>query len=45
VLTEIDAESNNVLDIAFTGPNSSYRALKVPPPRLDVNVLRLTAGH
>jgi hypothetical protein len=45
VLTEIDADSDNVLDIAFTGPNSSYRGLKVPPPRLDVNVLRLTAGH
>jgi hypothetical protein len=45
VLTEIDADSNNVLDISFTGPNSSYRGLKVPPPRFDVNVLRLTAGH
>jgi hypothetical protein len=45
VLTEIDADSNNVLDISFAAPNSSYRGLKVPPWRLDVNVLRLTAGR
>ena len=45
VLTEIDADGNNLLDISFASPNSSYRAPKVPPPRFDVNVLRLTAGH
>jgi hypothetical protein len=44
VLTELDASGNDVLDIGFVGGGSSYRSVKVPPPRFDINVLRRTAG-
>jgi hypothetical protein len=45
VLTEIDSAGHDVLDISFGAPSVSYRAVKVPPPRFDVDVLRRTAGQ
>jgi outer membrane protein assembly factor BamB len=44
LLSELDTQGDNVLDISFGAPSGSYRALKVPPTRFDANVLRLTAG-
>jgi hypothetical protein len=45
LLTEIDSAGRDLLDISFGAPSVSYRAVKVPPPRFDVNVLRQTAGQ
>jgi hypothetical protein len=43
--TEIDAQGNAVLDVALPAGLSSYRVVKLPPPRFDVTVLRATAGR
>jgi hypothetical protein len=42
VVTEIDADGEDVVDIAFTAAQSqpSYRAVKVPPAQLDIQALR-----
>jgi hypothetical protein len=45
VLTEINASGQSVLDVRFATDYGSYRAVKVPPPRFDVNALRATAGQ
>lgn len=42
VLSEIDADGHDVLDIALT--NHAYRALKVPAEQLDLVQMRATAG-
>jgi hypothetical protein len=43
VVTEIDPNGNDVLDIAFGG-TESYRAVKVPVSDLDIAVLRATTA-
>ena len=45
ILTEIDGAGRDVLDVAFSSGYASYRSVKVPSPRFDVNVLRATAGR
>lgn len=45
ILTELDADGDAVLDIHLSANSSSYRSVKVPPNRFDVNVLRRTAGQ
>ena len=40
-MTEVDANGNDVLDIALSiGGSVSYRAIKVPPSQLDITMLR-----
>jgi hypothetical protein len=43
ILTEVDTNGNDVLDIAFTG-GPSYRSIKVPLSQLDIGVLRSTTA-
>ncbi|MGZ8766281.1 MAG: arylsulfotransferase family protein, partial [Acidimicrobiia bacterium] len=45
VMTELNAAGDEVLEIAFSSGNASYRAVKVPPPRLDLNFMRQSAGR
>ena len=45
VLTEINASGQAVFDVRFATGYASYRSVKVPPPRFDINVLRATAGQ
>jgi hypothetical protein len=45
LLTEVDANANDVLDINFVAPSNAYRAVKAPTTRYDVNILRQTAGQ
>jgi hypothetical protein len=49
VVTEVDAEGDDVVDIAFGGTmnqtNQTYRAVKVPLSQFDIGVLRQTAGQ
>jgi hypothetical protein len=45
VLTEINASGQSVFDLRFATGYASYRAVKVPPPRFDIDVLRATAGQ
>jgi hypothetical protein len=42
--TEFDADGDNVLDVAFGTGNGSYRTVKAPATRYDINVLRANAG-
>ena len=42
--SEVDAAGNDVLDVGFGTGNGAYRAVKAPPTRFDVNVLRANAG-
>jgi hypothetical protein len=44
VMTEVDASGNDVLDIAFDGADTSYRAVKVPLSQLDINLMRQTTA-
>jgi hypothetical protein len=45
VMTEVDANGNDVLDVAFADTsNVSYRAVKVPLSQLDIGVLRTATG-
>lgn len=44
LLTEVDSAGNDLLDMSFGPGSASYRAVKVPPTRFDVNVLRRSAG-
>jgi hypothetical protein len=43
--TELDEAGNAVLDLAFGSGYASYRAVKVPTTRFDIDVLRATAGQ
>jgi hypothetical protein len=43
VLTEIDANDHDVLDVSLSG-QVSYRAIKVPLTQLDIGLLRVTAA-
>ncbi len=43
-MSELDASGNDVLDITMVG-GGSYRAIKVPSNRYDINVLRDSAGQ
>jgi hypothetical protein len=43
ILTEVNADGNDVLDVAFGG-QVSYRAVKVPLSQLDIGVLRATTA-
>jgi hypothetical protein len=45
ILTELDADGDAVLDVHLSDQSSSYRSVKVPTNRFDVNVLRRTAGQ
>jgi hypothetical protein len=46
VVTEVDADGNDVLDIAFGGTgNLTYRAVKVPLSQFDLGVLRRTTAQ
>jgi Arylsulfotransferase (ASST) len=45
VVTEVNASGQDVLDIALPGMQQSYRAVKVSPSQLDLNVLRKTAAQ
>jgi hypothetical protein len=45
VATELDRDGERVLELVFAGNNGSYRAVKVPPPRLDLTTMRRTAGQ
>jgi hypothetical protein len=44
VVTEVDANGNDVLDISFTPQAAPYRAVKVPIGTLDIGMMRLTAA-
>jgi hypothetical protein len=44
VLTEIDENGDAVLDLGLSG-QISYRAIKVPPTQLDIDLLRATAAE
>jgi hypothetical protein len=43
--TELDEAGNAVFDLAFGSGYASYRAVKVPTTRFDIDVLRATAGQ
>ena len=43
VLTEVDAQGNDVFDVSLGGA-VSYRAIKVPKSELTISLLRATAG-
>jgi hypothetical protein len=43
-LTEVDASGSDVLDVSLPS-QVSYRAIKVPPSALDIDLLRATAGR
>jgi arylsulfotransferase ASST len=43
VLTEVDVEGDDLLDLSFTN-SASYRAIKVPLNALDLGLMRSTAG-
>jgi hypothetical protein len=43
-LTEINSAGRDVLDISIAG-GATYRGVKVPPNRFDIDVLRATAGQ
>ncbi len=45
ILNEVNANGQDVLDLAFASPQSVYRAPKAPPNRYDINILRATAGQ
>jgi hypothetical protein len=45
VMTEIDANGNDVFDITFSAGNVSHRAIKVPLTQLDIDLLRRDAAH
>ena len=44
VVTEVNSSGQDVLDIAFSGGQPSYRAVKVPLSQLDIAVLRATTA-
>jgi hypothetical protein len=43
VLTEVDVQGDDLLDLSFT-KSASYRAIKVPLSALDLGLMRSTAG-
>jgi Arylsulfotransferase (ASST) len=44
VLTEVDAQGNDIFDIAFDAGNITYRAIKVPLSQLNIELLRRDVG-
>jgi hypothetical protein len=44
ILTEVNAAGQDVLDMTFATPDTSYRAVKVPLTALDEGVLQRAAG-
>jgi hypothetical protein len=44
VITEVDANGSEVLDVSFTPIAAPYRAVKVPLATLDIASMRLTAA-
>ncbi len=44
VLTEVDASGDDVFDLTLSPSTEPYRAIKVPLARLDIGLMRLTAG-
>ena len=44
VVTEVSSSGQDMLDIAFSGGQPSYRAVKVPLSQLDIRVLRATTA-
>jgi hypothetical protein len=44
VVTEVNASGQDVLDVAFSGGQPSYRAIKVPLDQLDAQTLRSAVG-
>jgi hypothetical protein len=44
IVTEVDGNGNDVFDIAVSGNNPSYRAVKVPLSQLAIGLMRATAG-
>jgi hypothetical protein len=44
VLSDLDSSGNDLLDLEFTAPDVSYRAVKMPRSSLDVNLLRGAVG-
>jgi hypothetical protein len=45
VVTEVDSDGNDVFDVSFAPQVSPYRAVKVPLSRLDIGMMRVTAGR
>jgi hypothetical protein len=45
VVTEVDSDGNDVFDVSFAPEAQPYRAVKVPVSRLDIDLMRVTAGH
>jgi hypothetical protein len=45
VVTEVDSDGNDVLDVTFSPVAEPYRAVKVAPSMLDLSAMRLTAGR
>jgi hypothetical protein len=45
VVTEVDANGQDVLDISFAPIAAPYRAVKVPVTMLDLGKMRLTAAR
>ncbi len=43
-LTEVDAQGNDVLDMAFDDAEVNYRSVKVPTSQFDLATLRASAG-
>jgi hypothetical protein len=44
LFSEIDAAGNDVLDVGFGTGDPSYRTVKAPTTRFDIDVLRANAG-
>jgi hypothetical protein len=42
--TEVDVNGHDLLDFAFPGGDTTYRAIKIPTTAFDLGVLRATAG-
>ncbi len=45
VVTEVNAEGQDVLDVSFAPSTPTYRAIKVPLSQLDVSLLRSTVAQ
>lgn len=43
--TEVDDAGNDLMDVRFEQGDSTYRAFKVPPEAMDIDVMRATAGR
>lgn len=43
--TEVDEAGKDLMDVRFERGDSTYRAFKVPPEAMDIDVMRATAGR